>query len=110
MTDVEKIKLQKWWQGELRELTRKVMDQEEKRQAKAVKKTAAMFGDLCIERRDDIDDLYAYGTISEKKRDKLVDLWEQGEQHDWFYEEKVRLLQDAYSESLEIVRDLERKP
>jgi hypothetical protein len=74
MTNVEKIKLQKWWQGEIRELTRKEMAKEEKRQEKERKKISAIFGDLAIERRDDIDDLYAYGTISERKRDKLIDM------------------------------------
>jgi hypothetical protein len=107
MTDVEKIRLQKWWQEQLRELTRKVMAQEEKRQQAAKKKAMAMFGDLAIERREDIDDLYAYGTITEKKRDKLIDLWEQGEQNDWFYDEKINLLQDAYTESMNVVRDLQ---
>lgn len=108
MTDVEKIRLQKWWQEQLRELTRKVMTQEEKRQQAAKKKAMAMFGDLAIERREDIDDLYGYGTITEKKRDKLIDLWEQGEQHDWFYDEKIKLLQDVYSDSLDTVRDLQK--
>ena len=107
MTDVEKIMLQKWWQEQLRELTRKVMAQEEKRQQAAKKKAMAMFGDLAIERREDIDDLYGYGTITEKKRDKLIDLWEQGEQNDWFYDEKINLLQDAYTESMNVVRDLQ---
>ena len=107
MTDVQKIKLQKWWQEELRELTRNVIAKEEKRQERASKKAAAMFGDLAIERREDIDDLYAYGEITDRKREKLIDLWEQWQQHDWLYEEKVKLIQEAYSESLGIVRDLE---
>lgn len=108
MTDVEKIRLQKWWQEELRELTRKVMAQEEKRQEKAKKKAVSVFGDLAIERREDIDDLYGYGVITEKKRDKLIDLWEQGQQHDWLYNEKINLLQDAYTESMNIVRELQK--
>lgn len=108
MTEAEKIRLQKWWQEELRALTRKVMAKEEKRQEKAKKKALSMFGDLAIERREDIDDLYGYGTITEKKRDKLIDLWEQGQQHDWFYDEKIKLLQDAYTDSIDTVRDLEK--
>ena len=110
MTDVEKIKLQKWWQEELRALTRKVMAEEEKRQEKARKKAVAMFGDLGIERREDIDDLYAYGTITDRKRDKLIDLWEQGQTSDWFYTEKINLLQDAYTESLTITKELGQDP
>ena len=110
MTDVEKIRLQKWWQEELRVLTRKVMAEEEKRQEKAKKKALSMFGDLAIERREDIDDLYGYGAITEKKRDKLIDLWEQGQNHDGFYDEKIRLLQDAYADSIQTVQDLQKEP
>ena len=108
MTNIEKIKLQIWWQAELRELTRKVIAQEEKRQEKARKKAASLFGDLAIERREDIDDLYAYGAITDKKREKLIDLWEQGQQQDGLYQGKIDLLQDAFTESQNIVRDLER--
>jgi hypothetical protein len=110
MTNIEKIRLQKWWQEQLRELTRKVMAQEEKRQQTAKKKALAMFGDLAIERREDIDDLYGYGTITEKKRDKLIDLWNQGEQNDLFYDEKIKLLQDAYADSIQTVHDLQKEP
>ena len=109
MTDVEKIRLQKWWQEQLRELPRKVMAQEEKRQQAAKKKAMDMFGDLAIERREDIDDLYGYGTITEKKRDKLINLWEQGQKHDGFYDEKIRLLQDAYADSIQTVQDLQKE-
>lgn len=107
MTTAEKIRLQKWWQGEIRELTRKEIAKEEKRQEKERKKVSAVFGDLAIERREDIDDLYAYGTISERKRDKLIDMWENSQGHDEFYNEKIALLQDAYAESLKVVQDLE---
>ena len=110
MTDVEKIRLQKWWQEELRALTRKVMAEEEKRQEKAKKKALSMFGDLAIERREDIDDLYGYGAITEKKRDKLIDLWEQGQKHDGFYYAKIRLLQDAYADSIQTVQDIQKEP
>ena len=108
MTNVEMIRLQKWWQGEIRELTRKEIAKEEKRQEKERKKAETMFSDLAIERREDIDDLYAYGTISERKRDKLIDVWETSQGHGEFYKEKIALLQDAYAESLKVVQDLER--
>jgi hypothetical protein len=68
-----------------------------------------LFGDLAIERREDIDDLYGYGTITEKKRDKLIDLWEQGQKHDGFYDKKIRLLQDAYADSIQTVQDLQKE-
>lgn len=109
MTNTEKILLQQWWQGEIRELTRKVMAQEEKRQEKAKKKAASMLGSFDIERREDIDDLYGYGVITESKRDKLINLWEKGQQPDEFYRHKIDLLQDVYTESMNLVIELEQQ-
>jgi hypothetical protein len=109
MTDVEKILLQQWWQGEIRELTRKVMAQEEKRQEKAKKKAATMLGSFDIERREDIDDLYGYGVITESKRNKLIDILEKGQQPDEFYRRKIDFLQDVYTESVQLVVELEKQ-
>lgn len=106
MTDVQKIKLQKWWMEELRSITRKVMAQEDKRQARIKKKSMDMLGSYEIEKVEDIDELYGYGVITEKKRDKLIDLWEKGLETDEMYEAKIQLLQDAYSEAQEIMRSL----
>ena len=109
MTNGEKIVLQQWWQGEIRELTRKVMAQEEKRQEKAKKKAASLLGSYSIERREDIDDLYGYGVITESKRDKMIDLWEKGQQPDEFYRRKIDFLQDVYTESVHVVVELEKR-
>ena len=106
MTDVQKVKLQKWWMEQLREITRKTMEAEDKRQRKTRAKADAMIGDLAIERREDIDDLYGYGTITERQREKLIDLFENGMQPDVMYEAKIELLQDAYSEAQRVMHDL----
>ena len=106
MTDKQKIQVQRWWMDQLRDITRKVMAQEEKRIARVKKKNADMIGDLGIERREDIDDLYGYGAITEKKRDKLIDIWEQGQNPDELYQAKIDLLQDAYTEAKHIMQDL----
>lgn len=106
MTDAQKIKLQRWWMEQLREITRKTMQADDKRQKKARDKVAVMIGDLGIERREDIDELYAYGTITARQRDKLIDLFEKSEEPDELYEAKIALLEDAYSEAKRVLRDL----
>lgn len=106
MTDAQKIKLQRWWMAELQIITRKVMKEEEARQAKARARMLTAFGNLDIERKEDIDDLYAYGVITERKRDKLLDMLEQGQQPGELYQAKIDLLQDAYREAKTIMQDL----
>lgn len=106
MTDNQKIELQRWWMGQLRDITFKVMEKERKRQEKAKKKRASILADLEIEKRSDIDDLYAFDAITSKQRDRLVDLFEKAEEPDSMYQAKVDLLQDAYEEAQMIMRDL----
>ena len=105
MTDRDVIALQSWWMGELSALTKKLMTQEEKRQQKAKVNAMKTFGDLSIERREDIDDLYGYGAISEKKRDKLIDMWEQSEQSSDLYWAKLTLLQQTYRYAKQVMSD-----
>ena len=105
MTDVQKIKLQRWWMGEIQQITRKVMEKEEKRQKKEKTKAAEMLADFSS--RDDINEAYGYGMISEKWRDKLLDLWDKSnEGHGELYDEKIQLLQDAYAEAQAIMSEL----
>ena len=106
MTDVQKIQLQRWWMEQLRVITRKVMENESKRQEKEKKKTAKMIGDLEIEKLSDIDDLYGYGVITEKHRERLIDAFEKSKEPDEMYEAKIELLQEAYTEAQRIMRDL----
>lgn len=106
MTDAQKIQLQRWWMEQLRVITRKVMENESKRQEKEKKKAAKMIGDLEIEKREDIDDLYGYGVITEKQRERLIDAFEKSQEPDEMYEAKIELLQEAYTEAQRIMRDL----
>lgn len=106
MTDVQKIQLQRWWMEQLRVITRKVMENESKRQEKEKKKAAKMIGNMEIEKREDIDDLYGYGVITEKQRERLIDAFEKSQEPDEMYEAKIELLQEAYTEAQRIMRDL----
>ena len=105
MTNREIVTLQAWWMGQLQSLTQKVIADEEKRQEKAKKNNMKMFGDLSIEKREDIDDLYGYGVITEKKRDKLIDLWESGNGHGGLYDEKINLLTELYQEAKQVMQE-----
>ena len=109
MTDRDVIALQSWWMGEISALTKKLMAQEEKRQQKAKANMTKMFADLSIERREDIDDLYGYGVITDKKREKLIDMWEQSERPVGLYQAKLDLLQDAYRDAKQIVNNCMNK-
>ena len=105
MNDKEKIRLQQWWMEQLRELTRKVMKEEEKRQAKAAAKAASALGEYTS--RDDILEAYGFGSITERQRDKLLDMWDEvNENGSGLYDAKIALLQDAYQEAQGIMRDL----
>lgn len=101
MKAMEVMQLQSWWMARLRELTDKVNQEEEKRQAKVRR---------CVERQlgeyktfADVQDAYGCGVISEKKRDRLYDLLEQQEiSPDWFYEAKITLLSELYQTARQI--------
>ena len=105
MRDKEKIRLQQWWMEQLRDLTRKVMKEEEKRQAKVTAKASAMLSEYSS--RDDIVEAYGMGIITEKQMDKVLDMWDQAnEGHSEIYEGKIALLQEAYEEAQRIMQEL----
>lgn len=104
------MQLQLWWMEELKKMTGNVMRQEEKRQEAARKKNAKLFGDMDIERREDIDDLYAYGAITDAKREKLINLWEEMQPEPGeLYNLKLKLLKEAYEEAHHIYMDEQEK-
>lgn len=107
MNDRDLIDLQKWWMNELKLLTQKVMNAEDKRQAKVRNKKADILADADVERKEDIDDLYAYGVITAKKREKLLNIFEEIETPGRLYREKLDMLQDMYQIAKEIIRDKE---
>ena len=87
--------LQSWWMARLRELTEKVNQEEEKRQAKVRRGVERQLGEY--KTFADVQDAYGCGVISEKKRDRLYDLLEkQNVEPDWLYEAKINLLTELY--------------
>ena len=105
MTDKTKVKLQEWWMSELRKLTEKVTEQESKRQEKAKARGAEVLSDYASV--DEIRDAYGYGFITEKKCEKLIELWEEANSSgNELYEAKIELLQDAYQEAKRILEGL----
>ena len=98
------VTVQNWWMKELQQLTKKVMLEEEKRQNKVLKKYNDALADYAS--TDQILDAYGFGCITERKKDKLLDLWEQREQamyHDEVYQMKLDLLSELYQVSKNIV-------
>lgn len=105
MTDERNLLLRSWIMGQISILTERVMAEEEKRQEKYRRRMEKELGDLGIERREDIDDLYGYGTITERKREQLIRIFE-GQEPDELYRAKIDLLQDLYQEQKEIHRKI----
>ena len=100
------IALQSWWMSELRTLTEKVTAAEEKRQAKSNKRTDELLADY--RSADEIRDAYGYGAITEKKMEKLMDLWEQREstrEPSTLYQMKIALLSELYQTAKRILMD-----
>jgi hypothetical protein len=88
----------------LRELTDKVNQEEEKRQAKVKRGVEKQLGEY--KTFADIQDAYGCGVISAKKRDRLYDLLErQNVEPDWLYEAKIELLTELYQNAKQIFSD-----
>jgi len=106
MSSQEVIDLQKWWLGELQIITKKLMDQEEKRQAKSNAKRDKALEDY--RNKDDILDAYGLGCITERQKDRLMDLWDQREQAampDKVYQNRIGLVQEYYQLAKDIIRN-----
>ena len=101
----ELIDLQKWWLGELSQITRKLMEQEEKRQNKSNAKREKALEDF--RKREDILDAYGFGCITEKQKDRLMDLWDEREKQsepDKLYQDRIGLVSEFYELAKEIIR------
>ena len=100
-----RIQAQEWLVKELRLLTEKTIAQEEKRKEKARKKNEAALSDY--NSLDEIRDAYGFGFITEKKCEKLMELWEESngsESESYGY--KIEILQDLYAEAKQVLEDL----
>ena len=111
MTDKNKetIQLQTWWLGELKKITQRIMNEEDRRADKAKAKNEDKLADY--NSRDEIREAYGYGFITEKQMDKLLDLWderENGAQPNSLYQRKITMLSEFYQDAKRIIQDAER--
>ena len=99
------IALQEWWIGEVKALTQKVITAEERRKAKLATAAAKMMGED-FRTYNDIQDAYGMGIISERKRDRLVELLEQREpEPDRLFKMKLELLQEVVETARHVIED-----
>lgn len=106
VTTENSIRLQEWWMDELRALTKKLIEQEEKRQAREKKNAEKKLGDYRT--YTDIQEAYGVGVISARKRDQLYDLLEKSEPDtSELFEMKKNLLSEAYQTAKEVKASLE---
>lgn len=96
--------MREWWVNELQSITKRVIAEEEKRQARELKKAQKKMGDF--QTYADLQDAYAVGAITEREFNKLADALEKREpRHSALYEAKLELLQELYSEQKKILDD-----
>ena len=100
------ISLQLWWIGQLKKIIKAEMDAEEKRKAREMAKNFKALEEYRSE--DEILDAYGFGCITEKKKDKLIDLWmkrEKADQEDPLYRDKMLLLNELYTTAKRILKE-----
>ena len=98
------IALQKWWIGEVKALTQKVITTEEKRQAKMSAHVAKRLGEYRT--YNDIQEAYGVGVITEQKRDRLMDILEKANpEEDRLYRMKLELLQEVVAIANRVIED-----
>ena len=104
----ETIALQTWWLGEVKKITAKVIKEEDGRQERAKQKSEDLLADYRSE--GEILDAYGMGCITERQKDKLLDLWEKREQAaepGSLYQRKIALLTELYEDAKRIIKDTE---
>lgn len=108
LSDQEVIDLQKWWKKEISKITQKLIDEEDRRQERTKKKNEQLLGEYQTE--TDVMEAYGYGMISEKKKDRLLDLIQEGQAAEpgRMYKAKIELLTEAYGNAVAIIAEKER--
>ena len=107
MNREDEIRLREWWMDQLRAITKKLIDEENRREERARVKAQKALGEYQTEA--DIQDAYAYGVITEAKRDKLMDLLEKGTFNaleDKDYRMRMDFLQQDWQNQKEILEKL----
>lgn len=108
MTTKTNIQLLNWWLSELQKLTQKVMKSEDSRVERLKRKYKAELSEYSS--LDDIREAYGFGAISEKKYERLCDMWENSHvDTSELYEAQLNLLQELYQESKSALESLKRE-
>lgn len=104
--NIEKnMALRSWWMEQIREITRKTIEAENKRQEKVKRQNLKKLGDY--KTYNDIQEAYGVGVITEKQFDRLADLLEKSRpEPDDLYRAKIDLLQEVYQEQKKIYAEL----
>ncbi len=107
MTRDQEIMLRKWWMEQLRGITKRLMEAEERRVETDRVKAQKQLGDYQTE--NDIQEAYAYGQITDAKREKLLDLLEKKDgaaAESEMYRLKLDFLQEDYQHQKELLENL----
>ena len=109
MREDKNIQLRRWWIGEIQNLTKKVVDAEEKRQASIRKRAEKLMGEYEGWTYNDVQEAYGVGSITERQFRRLTDLLEQTDPvPDELYRMKLDLLSELYQEQKKILDTDER--
>ena len=106
MTGKEVVALQNWWIGELKKIRGQIMLEEDKRRAKVRTKYAKTLEDY--RNKNDILDAYGFGIITERKYDRLIELWEEREKSqypDEMFHGKLDLIDELMQVAIGIIQD-----
>ena len=101
----ERIKAQEWWVKQLKLLTWKVIGQEAKRRERVQQKNADALSEY--KNANEIQEAYGMGIITEKKYEKLLDMWEESYgSESKTYEYEVDILEDVFQEAKRVLEEL----
>lgn len=104
--DVE-VQVWEWWLAELKNITKRVLAEEEKREARARASAEKKLGEY--RSYSDLQDAYGCGVITERQFDRLADLLEKSKpEPSDLYLAKIDLLQELYSEQKRVLEDRKR--
>lgn len=103
----DNLALQDWWIHEIEALLDKVVKTEEKRTARLKANAEKQMGED-FRTYTDIQDAYGMGIITERKRDRLMDLLEQSKpEPDRLYPMKLDMLGELLNTARRVIEDLE---
>lgn len=107
MTRDQEIMLRKWWMEQLKGITGKLMNAEARRIEAERVKAQKQLGDFQTE--NDVQEAYAYGQITDAKREKLLDLLEKKDStaaESEMYRLKLDFLKEDFQHQKELIERL----